>query len=68
MFQVCKLFASRSQEHSPLQLNCKSTGVAMYGTSQNAFEVLSNEDGMSSDLEITVTGEDAIEVETEVGT
>lgn len=40
----------------------------MYGTSQNAFEVLSNEDGMSSDLEITVTGEDAIEVETEVGT
>ena len=37
-------------------------------TSTNAFGVLSNEDGMSSDPEVTVTGEDAIEVETEVGT
>ncbi|KAF8438282.1 hypothetical protein BGX38DRAFT_1209791 [Terfezia claveryi] len=37
----------------------------MLGSNQNAFEVLSNEDGMSSDPDITVTGEDAEEVETE---
>ena len=40
----------------------------MFSTSTNAFAVLSDRDGMSSDPEITVTGEDAIEVETEVGT
>lgn len=39
-------------------------------TTTNAFAVLSDADGMTSDPEITVTvtGEDAIEVETEVGT
>ena len=38
----------------------------MLGSNQNAFGVLSSEDGMSSDPDITVTGEDAEEVETEV--
>lgn len=36
------------------------------GSNQNAFGALSNEDGMSSDPDITVTGHDAEEVETEV--
>ena len=38
----------------------------MLGSNQNAFGVLSNEDGMSSDPDITVTGDEAEEVETEV--
>ncbi|RPB29146.1 hypothetical protein L211DRAFT_801130 [Terfezia boudieri ATCC MYA-4762] len=37
----------------------------MLGSNQNALRVISNEDGMSSDPDITVTGEDAEEVETE---
>lgn len=38
----------------------------MLASNQNAFGLLSNEDGMSSDPDITVTGDDAEEVETEV--
>jgi len=38
----------------------------MFSSNENAFGVLLNEDGMSSDPDITVTGEDAEEVETEV--
>ena len=39
----------------------------MFGGSANTYGVLSNEDGMSADPDITVTGEDAEEVEIEVG-
>lgn len=39
----------------------------MFANSANTFGVPSNEDGMSADPDITVTGEDAEEVEIEVG-